>query len=221
MKIKTIQKQALPEFTVDIEVEDTHSYQLSNGWVSHNTVSQLVDAASGGHPRHSQYYIRNVRQDKMDPIGTFMKMAGIPCEDDAMKPDHTWVFSFPIKSPDHSVLRDDLTAVEQLEIWKTYRNYWTEHNPSVTITVREHEWMEVGTWVYKNWNDACGVSFLPHSDHIYRQAPYEECDQATYEALVAKMPAEVDWSWLAQLEAEDNTTGSGNLACVAGACDIM
>lgn len=215
----------LREYTVEINKEFAAALGINPSAAittqkPSGTVSQLVDAASGGHPRHSRYYIRNVRQDKMDPIGAFMKMAGIPCEDDVMKPDHTWVFSFPIKSPEHSVMRDDLTAIEQLEIWKTYRNYWTEHNPSVTITVREHEWMEVGTWVYKNWNDACGVSFLPHSDHIYRQAPYEECDQATYEALVAKMPAEVDWSWLAQLEAEDNTTGSGNLACVAGNCEI-
>lgn len=184
------------------------------------TVSQLVDSASGGHGRHSPYYVRNVRQDKKDPIGIFMKQMGFPCEDDVMKPDHTWVFSFPIKSPDASVFRDDLSAIEQLEIWKTYRNHWTDHNPSITVSVREGEWLEVGAWVYRNWNDACGISFLPHSDHIYRQAPYQECSKEEYERLLAKMPTDVDWRALADFEKEDNTEGAATLACVSGTCEI-
>jgi ribonucleoside-diphosphate reductase alpha chain len=217
MKIKKITKLA-PEITVDIEVANTHSYQLDNGVVSHNTVSQLVDSASGIHARYSQYYIRTVRQDKKDPLGQFLKDAGIPCEDDVTKPEATWVFSFPQKAPETAVFRNDMTAIEQLEHYMVFKKNWCEHNPSITVYVRENEWLEVGSWVYKNFDDIGGVSFLPHSDHSYRQAPYQEVDKATYEALLAKMP-NIDWDSFA--EVTDNVEGAQTLACSAGGCEIL
>lgn len=185
------------------------------------TISQLTDAASGIHTRHSPYYIRTVRADKKDPLAQMMVDMGFVFEDDVMNPNHNYVFSFPIKSPDHAIFRDSISAIQHLEIWKTYRTFWTEHNPSITITVKEDEWFQVGSWVYDNFDHVGGVSFLPHSDHTYQQAPYQECSQADYEALLAKMPTDVDWSKLSEYETEDKTTGSQELSCVAGNCEIV
>lgn len=219
-KIKSINKFA-PEFMVDIEVEGTHSYQLSNGWVSHNTVSQLTDAASGIHARHNEYYIRTVRADRKDPLCQFMIDQGFPAEPCVMRPDHTMVFSFPMKSPKGSPTRNDMSAIEHLELWKRYQDHWCEHKPSVTITVREHEWLDVGAWVYRHIDSISGISFLPHSDHSYQQAPYQDCTKEEYEAMVAKMPKNVDWSLLTNYEKEDNTAGTQTYACSAGSCEIV
>ena len=184
------------------------------------TVSQLVDAASGIHARHSPFYIRTVRADKKDPLAKMMVEMGFPVEDDVMKPDHTYVFSFPIKSPPGAVYRTDMSAIEQLELWLTYQRDWCEHKPSVTVSVKEHEWPEVGAWVWKHFDEMSGVSFLPFSDHVYQQAPYQDCDNEVYEALLAKMPKDIDWTALAKYETQDMTTGSQELACVAGGCEI-
>jgi ribonucleoside-diphosphate reductase alpha chain len=184
------------------------------------TVSQLVDSASGIHARHSPYYIRTVRADKKDPLALMMKDMGFPCEDDVTKPQHTYVFSFPQKSPDHAVFRSEISAISQLEMWLTYQRHWCEHKPSVTVSVKEEEWPEVGAWVYNHFDEMSGVSFLPFSDHVYKQAPYQDCTKEEYEALAAKMPKEVDWTKLATYEKQDATTGSQELACVAGGCEI-
>jgi ribonucleoside-diphosphate reductase alpha chain len=185
------------------------------------TVSQLVDSASGIHARHSEYYIRTVRGDNKDPLTQFMIEQGIPNEPDVMKPDATTVFSFPRKSPEGAVTRNDMTALEQLELWLTYQRYWCEHKPSVTISVRDHEWMEVGAWVYKHFDEVSGISFLPHSNHTYQQAPYQDCDKETYEAALANMPKRIDWTRLAEYEVEDNTKSSQTFACVSGVCEIV
>lgn len=185
------------------------------------TVSQLVDAASGIHARHANYYIRRVRADRKDPICQFMIDKGFPAEPCVMKPNHTMVFSFPMKAPEHCITRNDMTALEQLQLWLTYQQYWCEHKPSVTITVRDEEWMEVGAWVYKHFDEISGISFLPHSDHTYRQAPYEDCTREQYEAMLAKLPKDVDWSELSNYEKEDNTTGTQTFSCTAGACEIV
>jgi ribonucleoside-diphosphate reductase alpha chain len=184
------------------------------------TVSQLVDSASGIHARHSPYYIRTVRADKKDPLAVMMKDMGFPVEDDVTKPEHTYVFSFPQKSPEHAVFRKDMSAIEQLELWLTYQRHWCEHKPSVTISVKEEEWPAVGAWVYDHFDEMSGVSFLPFSDHVYRQAPYQDCTKEEYEALLAKMPKNVNWADLAKYEKRDSTTGSQELACVAGGCEI-
>ena len=185
------------------------------------TVSQLVDSASGIHARHAEYYIRRVRGDKKDPLTQFMIDSGIPCEDDVTNSENIAVFSFPMKSPEGAVLRDDLTALDQLELWKTYQIEYTEHKPSITVSVKEHEWMGVGSWVWENFDHVSGVSFLPHSDHTYRQAPYEEIDKVAYETMLAVMPVSIDWSRLAEYEYEDNTEGVQTLACSSGACEIV
>ena len=185
------------------------------------TVSQLVDAASGIHARHNPYYIRTVRGDKKDPLTKMMKDAGFPIEDDVMNPNHTSVFSFPMKVNKKSVFRTDMNAIEQLELWLEYQKHWCEHKPSVTISVKEHEWMEVGAWVYKNFDWMSGVSFLPFSEHTYKQAPYQDCDEETYKEVLAKMPKSVDWSKLGEYEKSDMTIGSQELACTAaGGCEI-
>jgi len=185
------------------------------------TVSQLVDSASGIHARHNPYYIRTVRADKKDPLAKFMNDAGFPCEDDVMKPDHTLVFSFPMKAPEKAVMRVDMTAIEQLELWLTYQKSWCEHKPSVTISVKEDEWMVVGAWVYKHFDWMSGVSFLPFSEHVYKQAPYQDIDKATYEAELKNMPKDVDWAQLSQYETTDMTEGTQTLACSgADGCDI-
>ena len=184
------------------------------------TVSQLVDSASGIHARHSPYYIRTVRADKKDPLAIMMKDMGFPVEDDITKPQHTYVFSFPQKSPENAIYRKDMSAIEQLELWLTYQRHWCEHKPSITVSVKEEEWPEVGAWCWKHFDELSGVSFLPYSDHVYKQAPYQDCSKEEYEALLAKMPKNVDWSKLATYEKQDATTGSQELACVAGGCEI-
>jgi ribonucleoside-diphosphate reductase alpha chain len=184
------------------------------------TVSQLVDAASGIHARHAEYYIRTVRADQKDPICKLMVDLGFPHEPCVMKPEHTMVFSFPMKA-EGSITRNDMTAIEQLELWLVYQRNWCEHKPSVTITVKEHEWMEVGAWVYKHFDEISGISFLPHSDHSYRQAPYQDCTKEQYEEMLAKMPKIVDWSQLKKYEKEDNTAGTQTYACSGDKCEIV
>lgn len=183
------------------------------------TVSQLVDSASGIHTRYSSFYIRRVRSDAKDPLTSFLKNSGVPWEADVTKPGSVDIFSFPMAAPESSVLRNDLAAIQQLQLWKVYAEHWCEHKPSVTIYVRETEWLEVAAWVYKNFDIMSGVSFLPHSDHIYKQAPYEEITKEKYEELIQKMP-KIDWSNFGSYEASDNTTSSQELACTAGACEI-
>jgi ribonucleoside-diphosphate reductase alpha chain len=186
------------------------------------TVSQLVDAASGIHARHNDYYIRTVRGDNKDPLTQFLKEQGVYSEPDVMKPDSTTVFSFAMRSPDAAVTRTQMTAIEQLELWKTYAIHWCEHKPSVTITVKEHEWMDVGAWVYENFDVASGVSFLPHSDHTYQQAPYQDIEREEYlewQERYGKL--EIDWQALSDYEREDNTSGSRELACTAGVCEVV
>ena len=185
------------------------------------TVSQLVDSASGIHARHNPYYIRTVRGDNKDPLTEFMIASGIPSEPDYMKPEHTTVFSFPMKAPTGSVCRNDMTAIEQLELWKTYAQHWCEHKPSVTISVKEEEWVPVGAWCWENFSHLSGVSFLPFSDHTYQQAPYQDIDKATYENMAKKMPTSIDWQKLQDFEKEDNTKGSQELACTAGVCELV
>tara|TARA_R100001463_G_scaffold132079_1_gene192482 strand:- start:2559 stop:4514 length:1956 start_codon:yes stop_codon:yes gene_type:complete len=185
------------------------------------TVSQLVDSASGIHARHSDMYIRTVRGDNKDPLTQFMKDQGIVNEPCVMKPDTTTVFSFPIKAPLNSVTRNDMTALEQLELWLTYARYWCEHKPSVTISVRDHEWMHVGAWVYEHFDVCSGISFLPHSDHTYQQAPYQDATIEDIDALIEAMPIRIDWTHLAAYETTDNTKGSQELACSAGVCEVV
>ena len=185
------------------------------------TVSQLVDSASGIHARHSTYYIRTVRGDNKDPLTQFMQDAGIPAEPCVMKPESTTVFSFPVASPDGAVTRNDMTAIEQLELWKMYALEWCEHKPSVTITVRDEEWLKVGAWVYDNFDICSGVSFLPHSDHTYAQAPYQDCDKAVYTEALKAMPKSIDWSKLSDYEKEDNTAGTQTLACSGDSCEVV
>jgi ribonucleoside-diphosphate reductase alpha chain len=185
------------------------------------TVSQLVDAASGIHARHNPYYIRTVRGDKKDPLTKLMTELGFPVEDDEMNPSHTAVFSFPMKVDRSAVFRTDLTAIEQLDLWKIYQEHWCEHKPSVTISVKEDEWLEVGAWVYKNFDQMSGVSFLPFSEHTYRQAPYQDCDREQYENLLNIMPKDVDWSQLSKYETVDTTIASQELACTSGSCEIV
>jgi len=182
------------------------------------TVSQLVDSSSGIHARHNPYYIRRIRMDKKDPIYGFLKDAGVSVEDERNNPDSTAVFSFPMKAPEGAVCRNDKTAIEQLELWLIYQRYWCEHKPSVTISVKDEEWPEVGAWVWKHFDEVSGVSFLPFSDHTYQQAPYEDIDAETYRRLVLEMPQDIRWEEF--IEAEDNTTGQQTLACTAGSCEI-
>jgi ribonucleoside-diphosphate reductase alpha chain len=185
------------------------------------TVSQLVDSASGIHARHSPYYIRTVRGDNKDPLTQFMIDQGIPNEPCVMKPDSTVVFSFPVKSPDQAVTRNDMTAVEQLELWLTYQRHWCEHKPSVTISVRDAEWMAVGAFVYEHFDEMSGVSFLPHSDHTYQQAPYQDCTKEEYEEMLAKMPSSINWEDLNDYENEDNTVSMQTMACSGDSCEIV
>jgi ribonucleoside-diphosphate reductase alpha chain len=186
------------------------------------TVSQLVDSASGIHARHAPYYIRTVRADKKDPLAKMMIDLGFPVEDDVTKPDHTYVFSFPMKGPENAIYRKDMSAIEQLELWLTYQRHWCEHKPSITVTVKENEWPEVGAWVWNHFEEMSGVSFLPYSEHVYVQAPYQDCSKEEYEALLAKMPKDVDWTKLADYEKTDTTIASQELACsAAGGCEII
>ena len=186
------------------------------------TVSQLVGVSSGMHPWHSPYYIRTVRGSKGDPISTFLKEVGIPVEDDVMKPNDTYVFSFPVKAPEGAIVRNDLTAIDHLNIWLVYQRAWCEHKPSITVSVKEDEWMEVGAWVYKNFDEVSGISFLPHSEHSYKQAPYQEVSKEEYEMLVSKMPKNIRWEDLSFYETEDGTSPSATLACSSdGNCELV
>ena len=184
------------------------------------TVSQLVDAASGIHARHNPYYIRTVRGDKKDPLTRMMTEVGFPVEDDQMNPSHTSVFSFPMKVDNSAVFRTDLSAIEQLELWLVYQKYWCEHKPSITVSVKESEWLDVGAWVYKHFDYMSGVSFLPFSEHTYKQAPYQDIQKDEYEILIKKMPEKVEWSKLSDYEKTDMTIASQELACAAGFCEI-
>jgi len=186
------------------------------------TVSQLTGVSSGMHPWHSPYYIRTVRGDKKDPLSTFLKEVGIPVEDDFMKPDQTYVFSFPVKAPEGAIVRDDLTALDHLNTWLAYQREWCEHKPSITVSVKEDEWMEVGAWVYHYFDEVSGISFLPHSDHSYKQAPYQEITKEEYQNLVLKMPKNIRWEDLSFYETEDGTSGVQTLACTSdGNCEIV
>jgi len=186
------------------------------------TVSQLVGVSSGMHAWHSDYYIRTVRGDKKDPLSTFLKEVGIPVEDDFMKPNDTYVFSFPVKAPEGAITRNDLTAIDHLNIWLVYQRAWCEHKPSITVSVKEDEWMEVGAWVYKHFDEVSGISFLPHSDHSYKQAPYQEVTETEYLELLSKMPSEIRWEDLSFYETEDGTSGTQTLACTSdGNCEIV
>jgi ribonucleoside-triphosphate reductase len=182
------------------------------------TVSQLVDSASGIHARHNNFYIRRIRMDKKDPIYDYLKQSGVSVEDEVFRPDSTAVFSFPMKAPKNAILRNDKTAIEQLEIWLTYQRHWCEHKPSVTISVKDEEWPEVGAWVWKHFDEISGVSFLPYSNHTYQQAPYEDCTEEQYKELASRTPTNIVWENF--IEVEDNTTGQQTLACTAGACEI-
>ena len=181
------------------------------------TVSQLVDSASGIHARHNPYYIRRIRMDKKDPIYKFLKEKGVTVEDEAFRPESTAVFSFPMKAPEGAVYRNDRTAIEQLELWLTYQRHWCEHKPSVTISVKDDEWMKVGAWVWEHFDEMSGVSFLPFSDHTYQQAPYEDITKEQYESMLV----EYDINWEEFVETEDNTEGAQQLACVSGVCEIV
>ena len=185
------------------------------------TVSQLVDSASGIHARHSPYYIRTVRGDNKDPLTQFLIDQGVPNEPDVMKPDATTVFSFPQKAPAGAVTRNDMTAIEQLETWLTYQRHWCEHKPSITVSVRDDEWVSVGAFVFEHFDEMSGVSFLPHSDHTYQQAPYQDCGKSDYEELLSLMPTDIDWSKLTDYEKEDNTAGMQTMACSGDSCEIV
>ena len=185
------------------------------------TVSQLVDSASGIHPRHSKYYIRTVRGDNKDPLTQFMIDNGVPSEPDFMKPDGQTVFSFPMKSPPTSVIRHEMTAIQQLEMWLMYQRHWCEHKPSVTVSVRDNEWMEVGAFVFKHFDEMSGVSFLPHSDHTYQQAPYQDCTEEENNSMLDKFVYDIDWNSLDDYEKEDTTAGSQTFACSGDSCEIV
>jgi ribonucleoside-triphosphate reductase (thioredoxin) len=205
------------------------------------TVSQLVNSASGIHPRFSPYYIRTVRADSKDPMAQYMLKAGFPCEVDAtkvtrkpsvdndrshLKPTEqdlyhgtTLIFSFPVKSPEGAIYTTDMGALEQLKLWKIYQDNWCEHKPSITVYYKDDEFFDICSWMWKNFDMMSGISLLPYSDHTYDQAPYTECTEAQYTALQKIMP-EFDWQALAAFEFEDMTTGSQELACVGGMCEI-
>ena len=185
------------------------------------TVSQLTDAASGIHARHNPHYIRTVRGDNKDPLTQFLVDVGIPAEPDVTKPDSTTVFSFPMKSPKSAVCRADMTAIEQLELWLVYQRHWCEHKPSVTISVKEDEWMEVGAWTYEHFDEVSGISFLPFSEHTYKQAPYQDCTAEEYKSMLKQMPKQIDWDKLQEFEKEDTTSGGRELACTAGVCEVV
>lgn len=184
------------------------------------TVSQLTNSASGIHPRHSKYYIRSVRQDNKDPVTEFMKSVGIPNEPDVMKSDSTTVFYFPQKAPSTAKTRDEVRALDHLDLWKMYNDFWSEHQVSVTVNLKEDDWLEAAAWVYRNFDSITGISFLPHDGGSYKQAPYQECTEEQYNEALAKMPVSIDWSKLSEFEKEDATTAMHELACTGGVCEI-
>lgn len=186
------------------------------------TVSQLVGVPSGMHTEHDHFYIRTVRGDIKDPLTQFLKDSGVPNEPDVMKPNDTVVFSFPKKAADGALTRNDLTAIEHLEIWLAYQRAWCEHKPSITVSVKDHEWMSVGAWVYDHFDEVSGISFLPYSEHTYKQAPYQSITEAEYKEWLERMPDDIQWDLLPTYEEGDNTTGSQELACsAAGGCEIV
>ena len=184
------------------------------------TVSQLVDSSSGIHPRFSEHYIRTVRADKKDPLAQFMKDQGFPCEDDVMSPSN-YVFSFPVKSPENARVTKDVGAVEQLKLWQIYHDHWCEHKPSLTAFYTDNDFLSVAQLMWDNFDKISGVSLLPYSGHVYKQAPYQPISEEEYEAALEAMPKDVDWSGLMEYEKEDHTTGSQELACsAAGGCEL-
>jgi ribonucleoside-diphosphate reductase alpha chain len=226
-------KKSLPDFLTELKEQTvaTNKKWAASLGISQSTattaikpsgtVSQLVDSASGIHTRHNDYYLRRVRADAKDPIAQLMEDQGIPCEADVMKPTSVKVFTFPMKAPKGAVTRNERTAIQQLELWLMYQRYYCEHKPSVTVSVREHEWMEVGAWVYKHFDEVSGVSFLPHSDHTYQQAPYEDCTKEQYTELAKKMPKSVDWDLISKYELTDMTVGTKSLACTGSVCELV
>ena len=185
------------------------------------TVSQLVDAASGIHPRHNNYYIRTIRADKKDPLTQFLIDQGFPHEDASEKPDSTTVFSFPIAAPEGAITRRDMTAVEHLKLWKIYADHWCEHKPSITVSVKENEWLQIANFVYENFDSMSGISFLPMTEHTYKQAPYQDVSKEQWNEALLSMPNGVDWESFAAYETEDTTTGTQEFACTANSCEIV
>jgi ribonucleoside-triphosphate reductase len=217
--------ERLRDYAVEINVEYAKKLDINPATAittikPSGTVSQLVDSSSGIHGRFSPYYIRTVRQANNDPLTEMLKAQGVPNEPDAMNPNKTTIFSFPIKSPEGATLANEQTAIEQLENWLVFQKHWSEHSVSVTVYVKEDEWMAVGDWVYQNFDHITGVSFLPYSEHTYAQAPYQPCTQEEYDAAVASMPT-VDFTKLVDYEFEDTTEGAQTLACTGGACEIL
>ena len=182
------------------------------------TVSQLVNSASGIHARHNPYYIRRIKMDKKDPMYQFLKDKGLDVEDDVRVPDTTAVFSFPMQAPEGAICRTDRTAIEQLELWLIYQRHWCEHKPSITVSVKDEEWLEVGAWVWKHFNEVSGISFLPFSGHTYQQAPYEDITEEQYHQMMSRDVSEINW--LELIEEDDNTEGAQTLACTSGNCEI-
>ena len=217
--------QQLKEVAIDTNKEFSEKLGISQSTAitcvkPSGTVSQLTDSASGIHARHSQYYVRTVRGDKKDPITQFMMEKNIPWETDLWNNNNA-VFSFPVKSPEGCITRNDMTALQQLEFWKIYADNWCEHKPSITVSVGAEEWLEVGNWIYKNFNIASGLSFLPRSEHVYQQAPYQECTADAYSDFASTMPKEIDWTELTKYENDDNTVGSQTFACSGDSCEIV
>lgn len=218
MRLEALRDEAVKvnaEFAKDLGINQSAAITAIK---PEGTVSQLTGTASGIHPQHSKYYIRRVRADNKDPLTQFLKDAGFPCEPDVMNPSATSVFSFPMRVEDGAKFREDFTAVKHLRLWLLFQRHYCEHKPSVTISVEEHEWPEVGAWVWNHFDEITGVSFLPYSGGSYRQAPYEEIDQYTYHDMASKMPTQVEWESF--VENTDNVEGAQTLACTAGGCEI-
>ena len=188
--------------------------------ISHNTVSQLVNSASGIHPRYSRYYIRRVRADIKDPLTQFMRDRDFPNEQDVINASNL-VFSFPVEAPEDTLVVKDVGAMHQLKLWKIYQDNWCEHKPSITVYYTDKEFMDIGGWIWNNFDSVSGISFLPHSEHSYRQAPYEEITEEEFNKLVEQMPKNINWEELALYESDDNTSGSQQLACSGGVCEVV
>ncbi len=216
MKKKAVEINAVWAETLDINPAAAITCVKPSG-----TVSQLVGCSSGMHPWHNDFYARTIRGDNKDPITTMLKDFGILNEPDVMKPSDTTVFTFPIKAPRGALTRKDLTAIEHLELWLVYQRHWAEHKPSITVSVKENEWMAVGAWVYEHMDELSGVSFLPYSDHTYQQAPYQDISEKEYNELVQSTPNNIDWTWLTYYESSDGTTGTQDLSCSAGYCETV
>ena len=214
-EMRDVARKTNKKYAEMLEIEESKSITCVK---PSGTVSQLVDSASGIHARHAAHYIRTIRMDKKDPIYSFLKEKGVQVEDEQFRPESTAVFSFPMKAPAGALTRTDKTAIEQLENWLVYQRHWCEHKPSVTISVKDDEWMEVGSWVWKYFDEISGISFLPHSDHSYVQAPYTDCTKEQYNSLKKKTPNNIDFSEL--IEEDDMTEGAQTLACVGGSCEI-